>query len=188
MLSNHLILCQLLSLPALNLSHLIGFFSSESALQVRWPTNWSFTFGGSNSSGYSVLISFRIDWFDLIAVQGTLKNFLQHHSSKAPILRHSVFFMVQLSYPYMTTRKTIALTIWTFVSRVMSLLFNMLSRFVIAFFPRNKHLLISWLQSLSAVILEPKKKICHCFHFPPFYLLWSDGTGCHTFSFLNVEF
>ena len=145
-------------------------FSSESALQARWPKNWSVTFGVSPFSEYSVLISFRLDWFDLIAVQGTLKSLLQRHSSKAPILRHSVFFMVQLSYLYMTTRKTIALTMWTFFSRVMSLLFKMLSRFVIDFFPRNKHLLISWLQSLSAVKLEPKKKIYHCFHFSPLYL------------------
>ena len=116
-------------------------------------------------------------WFDLLAVQETLKSLLQHHSSKASVLRRSAFFIVQLSHPYMTTGKTIALTRWIFVDKVMSLLFNMLSRLVIAFLPRSKHLLISWLQSPSAVILEPPKiNICHCFHI---YLPWSDGTGCH---------
>ena len=135
----------------------IGVFSNESVLYIRWPKYWSFSFSISPSNEYSGLISFRIDWLDLLAVQGTLKSLLQLHSSKASILRHSAFFMVQLSHPYLTTGKTIALTRQTFVSKVMSLLFNMLSRLVIAFLPRSKHLLISWLQSPSAVILEPKK-------------------------------
>ena len=149
---------------------------------------WSFSFSISPSSEYSGLISFRIDWFDLLAVQGTPKSLLQHHSSKVSILQCSAFFTVQLSYPYMTTGKTIALTRWTFVSKVMSLLFNMLSRLVIAFLPRSKCLLISWLKSPSAVILEPQKTVSHCFHCFLIYLPRSDGTGCHDFSFLNVEF
>ena len=128
---------------------------------------WGFSFRISPSNEYSGLISFRIDWLDLLAVQGTLKSLLQHHSSKASILWHSAFFMVHLSHPYMTTRKTIALSIWTFVRKVMSLLFNTLSRFVIAFLPRSKHLLISWLQSSSSVILKPKKIKSLCFHFFP---------------------
>ena len=132
---------------------------------------WSFSFSISPSNEYSGLISFRIDWLDLLAVQGTLKNLLQHHSSKASILQHSAFFIVQLSHPYMTTGKTIALTRWTLVGKVMSLLFNMLSRLVIAFLPRSKYLLISWLQSPSAVILEPSQnKLCHCFHCFAIYL------------------
>jgi len=132
-------------------------FSNDLVLRIRWPNNWSFSLSISPSSEYSGLISFRIDWLDLFAVQGTLKSLLQHHSSKASILRRSVFFSVQLSHPYMTTGKTIALTRCTFVGKVMSLLFNMLSWLVIAFLPRSKHLLISWLQSPSAVILELKK-------------------------------
>ena len=156
MLSNHLILCcPLLIWPSLFPS--IRIFSNELALHVRWPKYGSFSFSISHYNEYSGLISFRIDWSDLLAVQGTLKNLLQHHNSKASVLLYSVFFMVQLSHPYMTPGRTIALTIWTFVSKVMSLLFNTLSRFVIAFLPRSKHLLISWLQSQSAVILEPKK-------------------------------
>ena len=122
-----------------------------------WAKYWSFSFSISPSNEYSGLISFRMDWLDLLAVQGTLKSLLQHHSSKASILRHSAFFTVQLSHPYMTTGKTIALTRWTFIGKVVSLLFNMLSRSVITFLPRSKHLLISWLQSPSAVILEPQK-------------------------------
>ena len=130
-----------------------------------------------------------MDWLDLLVVQGTLKSLLQHHSSKASILQCSAFFIVQLSHLYMTTGKTIALTRWTFVGKVMSLLFNMLSRLVIAFLPRSKHLLISWLKSPSAVILEPPKiKVCHCLHCFPIYLPWSDRTRCHDLSFLNVEF
>ena len=142
--------------PGLNLSqHQV--LSNESALHIRWPKYWNFSFSISPSNEYSGLISFSIDWFDLLAVQETLKSLLQHHSSKTSILRHSAFFIVQISHPYMTNGKTIALTIWTFVDKVMSLLFNMLSRLIIAFLPRIKHPLISWLQSLSAVILETKK-------------------------------
>ena len=129
-----------------------------------------------------------LDLLDLLAVQGTLKSLLQHHSSKASILRRSTFFIVQLSHPYVTTGKTIALTRQTFDDKVMSLLFNMLSRLVMAFLPRSKRLSISWLQSPSAVILEPKKIVCHYFHCFPIYLPWSDGTGCHDLCFLNVEF
>ena len=143
--SNHLILCRpLLLLPSIFPS--IRVFSNESALHIRWPEYWSFSFSISPSNEHSGLITFRMDWLDLLAVQGTLKSLLQHHSSKASILQHSAFFIVQLSHPYMTTGKTIALTRRTFVGKVMSLLFNMLSRFVITFLPRSKHLLISWLQ------------------------------------------
>ena len=141
--------------------------SSELAFRIRWPKYWSFSLSIGSSNEFSGLFFFRIDWLDLLAVQRTLKSLLQHYSLKASILWCSAFLMVQLSHSYMTTRKTIALTIWTSVGKVMSLLFNMLSRFVIAFLPRSKRLLISWLQSPSTVILEPKKrKICHCFHFP----------------------
>ena len=154
--SNHLILCcPLLFLPSIFPS--IRVFSSESDLRIRWPKYWSFSFSISPSNEYSGLISFRINWLDLLAVQGTLKSLLQHHSSKASIHWCSVFFIVQLSHPYMTTGKTIALTRRTFVGKVMSLLFNMLCRLVIAFLTRSKCLSISWLQSPSAVILEPKK-------------------------------
>ena len=135
----------------------IRVFSNESALHIRWPKYWSFSFKISPSNEHLRLISFRMDWLGLLAVQGTLKSLLQYHSSKASILQCSAFFIVQLSHPYMTTEKTIALTRWTFVGKVMSLLFNMLSRLVITFFPRSKHLLISWLQSPSSVILEPRK-------------------------------
>jgi len=154
--SNHLILCYpRLLLPSIFPS--IRVFSKELALCIRWLKYWSFSFSIRPSTQYLGLIFLMIDWFDLIAVQGTLKSFLQHHSSKAPILWHSAFFMVQLLHPYMTTEKTIALIMWTFVSKVISLFFNMLSRLVIAFLPRSKHLLTSWLQSPSTVILEPKK-------------------------------
>ena len=153
--SNHLILCHpLLLLPSIFPS--IKVLSNESALPIRWPKYWSFSFSIIPSKEIPGLISFKMDWLDLLAVQGTLKSLLQHHSSKASILWHSAFFIVQLSHPYMTTGKTIALTRWTFVGKVMSLLFNMLSRLVITFLPRTKRLLISWLQSPSAVILEPK--------------------------------
>ena len=135
----------------------IRVFSNESALPIRWPKYWSFSFNTSPSKENPGLISFMMDWLDLLAVQGTLKSLLQHHSSKASILQHSAFFIVQLSHPYMTTRKTMALTRWTFVDKVMSLLFNMLCMLVITFLPRRKCLLISWLQSPSAVILEPRK-------------------------------
>ena len=154
--SNHLILCRpLLLLPSIFPS--IGVFSNESALRIRWPKYWSFNFNISPYNEHSGLISFRMDWLDLLAVQGTFKSLLQHHSSKLSILQHSAFFIVQLSHPYMTTEKTIALTRQTFIDKVMFLLFNMLSRLVITFLPRSKHLLISSLQSPSAVILEPKK-------------------------------
>ena len=168
--SNHLILCHpLLLLPSIFPS--IRVFSNESILHIRWPKYWSFSFSISPSNEYSGLISFRINWWDLLAVQGTLKSLLQHHSSKASILRCSALFIVQLSHPYMTTEKTIALTRWTFVGKVMSLLFNMLSRLVVTFLPRSKCLLISWLQSPSAVILEPpKNKVSHCFHCFPISL------------------
>ena len=161
--SNHLILCHpLLLLPSIFPS--IRVFSNESALRIRWPKDWSFSFNVSPSNEHLGLISFRMDWLDLLAVQGTLQSLLQHHSSKASILSHSAFFIVQLSHPYMTTGKTIALTSRTFAGKVMSLLFNMLdfpgnmpSRLVITFLQRSKHLLISRLQSPSAVILEPTK-------------------------------
>ena len=153
--SNHLILCHpLLLLPSTVPS--IRVFSNESVLHISWPKYWSFSFSISPSNEYSGLISFRMDWLDLLAVPGTLKSLLQHHSSKASILWSSAFFMVQLSYPYMGTGKTIALTRWAFVE-VISLLFNMIFRLVITFLPRSKHLLISWLQLPSAVILEPQK-------------------------------
>ena len=154
--SNHLILCRpLLCLPSVFPS--IGVLSNESALCIRWPKYWSFSFNISPSNEYSGLISFRIGWLDLLAVQGTLKNLLQYHSSKASILQCSAFLIVQLSYPYMTNGKIIALTRWTFVGKVTFVLFNMLSRLVITFLPRSKCLLISWLQSPSTVIWTPRK-------------------------------
>ena len=153
--SNHLILCcPLLLLPSI--FHSIRVFSNESVICIRWPKYWSLSFNTSPSNKYSGPIFLRMHWLNLLAVQGTLKSLLQHHRSKASILQHSAFFIVQLSHPYMTTGKTIALTRWTFVGKVMSLLFNMLSRLVITFLPRSKRLLISWLQSPSAVILEPQ--------------------------------
>ena len=164
----------------------IRVFSNESTLLIRWPKYWSFSLSISPSNEHPGLI-FRMDWLDLLAVQGTLLSLLQHHSSKASILRCSAFFTVQLSHPCMTTGKTIALTRWIFVDKVMSVLFNMLSRLFIAFLPRNKCLLISWLQSPSAVILEPPKIKFDCSHCFPIYLTWSDGTGCHDLRFLNVE-
>ena len=153
--SNHLILCRPLLLPSVYPS--IRGFSSESVLCIRWPKYWSFSFSISPSNEYSGLISFRMDWLELLEVQGTLKSLLQHHSSKVSCLRCSAFFIVQLSHPYMTTGKTIALTRWTFIDKVLCLLYNMLSRLVIAFLPRSRRLLISWLRSPSAVTLEPKK-------------------------------
>ena len=153
---NHLILCHLLLLlPSIFPSNRV--FASESVLRIRWPKDWSFSFSISPSNEYSGLISFRMEWLDLLAVQGTLKSLLQHYSSKSSILRCSAFFIVHLSHPYLTTGKTIALTRWTFVGKVISLLFNMLSSLIIAFLPRRTCLLISWLQSPSAVILEPRK-------------------------------
>ena len=162
--SKHLIFCRpLLLLPSIFPS--IRVFSNESALSIRWPKYWSFSFKISPSNEHPGLISFRMDWLDLLAIQGTLKSLLQHHSSKASILLRSAFFTVQLSHPYVTTGKTIALTRRTFADKVMSLLFNMLSRLVITFLPRSKRPLISWLQSPSAVILEgPKNKVSHYFH------------------------
>ena len=184
--SNHLILCgPLLLLPPIPPSTTV--FSNESTLHMRWPKYWSFSFNISHSNEHPGLISFRMDWLDLLAVQGTLKSLLQHHSSKASILRCSAFFIVHVSHLYTTTAKTIALTRRTFVGKVMSLLFNMLSRLVITFLLRSKRLLISWLQSPSAVILEPpQNKVSHYFHCFPIYLPWSDGTGSHVLSFLNV--
>ena len=170
MQSNHLILCHLLLLPP-SIFPSISVFSNESVLHIRWSKFWSFSFSISPSNEYSGLIPFRMDWLDLLAVQGTLKSLLQHHSSKASILRCSAFFIVQLSHPYMTTGKNMALTRWTFVSKVISLFFNMLSRFVITFLPRSKRLLISWLQTLSAGILEcPQNKAYNCFHCFTIYL------------------
>ena len=166
--SNHLILCHPL-LPA-SIFPSIRVISSESVLPIRWPKYWSFSVTISPSNEYSGLTSFRTDWLDLLAVQGTLKSLLQHHSSKTSILQCSAFFIVQLSHPYMTTGKTKALTRGTFVGKATSLLFNMLSRLIIAFLPRSKHLSISWLQSPSAVILEPPKIVFHCFHCLPIYL------------------
>ena len=185
--SNHLILCHpLLLLPSIFPNSRV--FPKESVLFIRWPKYRSFSFSISPSNEYSGLISFRIDWFDLLAVQGTLRSLTQHHSSKASILRCSAFFVIQLSHPYMTTGKTIALTRWTFVSKVTSLLLNMLSRFVIAFLSRSKYLLILWLQSSSSDFGVQENKICHCFHFFSIYLLSSDRTRYYDLSFLNVEF
>ena len=172
---------------ALNLSQHQSL-SSEFALHIRWSKYWIFIFSISPSNDYSGLISFGMDWLDLFAVQGTLKSLLQYHSSKASILRPSTFLIVQLSHPYMTIGKTVALTRWTFVGKVMSLLFNMLSRLVIAFLPRSKHILISWLHSPSTVFRAQENKLCHCFHFLCTYLPWSDGNRCHDLRFLNVEF
>ena len=157
MTSNHRILCRRPVLLLPSIFPRIRVFSNDSALHIRWPKYWSFSFNTSASNEHPGLISFRMDWLDLLAAQGTLKSLLQHHSSKASILWHSAFFMVQFSHPYITTGKTIALTRWIFVGKVTSLLFNMLSRLVIAFLSKSKHLLISWLQSPSAVIWEPKK-------------------------------
>ena len=181
--SSHLILCRpLLLLPPIPPS--IRVFPNESTFCMRWPKYWSFSFSIIPSKEHLKLICFRMDWLDFLAVQGTLKSLLQHHSSKASILQCSAFFTVQLSHPYMTTGKTVALTRRTFVGKVMSLLLNVLSRLVITFLPRSKHLLISWVQSPFAVILDPKNKVWHCF---PIYLPWSDGTKCHDLHFLNVE-
>ena len=165
----------------------IRVFSNESALRMRWPTYWSFSFTIIPSKEHPGLISFRMDWLDFLAVQGTLKSLLQHYSSKASVLQRSAFFTVQLSHPYMTTGKTITLTRRTSVGKVMSLLFNTLSTLVITFLPRSKRLLISWLQSPSAVILEPKIIKTDSFHCFLIYFPWSDGTRCHNLSFLNVE-
>ena len=172
--------------PAFSLFQDQGLFRWVSFC-IKWPKYWSFSFSISPSNEHPGLISFRMDWLELLSVQGTLQSLPQHHNSKSSILWHSTFFIVQLSHLYMTTAKTIALTRWTFVGKVMSLPFNMLSRLVTAFLPRSKHLLISRLLP-SAVILEPpqiKSLTVHCF---PIYLPWSDWIGCHDFHFLNVEF
>ena len=167
--SNHLILCRPLLLPP-SIFPSIRVFSTESVLHIRWPKYWSFSLNISPSNEYSGLISFRMDWLDFLVVQGTLKSLLQYYSSKVSILWRSAFFTVQLSHPYMTTGKTIALTIQTFVGNVLSLLLNILSTLVITFLPRSKRLLLLWLQSTSAVILEPKKTVCHGFHCFSIYL------------------
>ena len=182
--------------PAIS-SSVVPFSSCPQSLPASesFPMSQLFAWGGQ-STGFSIipskeipgLISFRMDRLDVLAVQGTLKSLLQHHSSKASILRCSAFFTVQLSHPCMTTGKTIALTRRTCAGKVMSLLLNMLSRLVITFLARSKRLLISWLQSPSVVILEPRKIVWHCFHCFPIYFPWSGGTGCHDLGFLNVEF
>ena len=161
--SNHLILCCPLLLPP-SIFPSIRVFSNESVLHIRWPKYWSFNFSIMPSNEYSRLIFFRMDGLDLLAVQGTLKRLLQPHSSKASVLWYSAFFIVQLSHPYLTFGKTIAFTRWTFLGKVMSLLCNMLSNFVLTFLPRSKHLLISWVESICSDFGAPKNKVCHCFH------------------------
>ena len=186
MLSNYFILCYPLLLPP-SVFPSIRVFSNESVLHSRWPKYWSFSFSISPSNEYWGLVSFRMDWLDLLAVQGILKRLPQYQSSKASILWLSAFFIVQLSHPYMTTGKTIALTRWTFVDKYCPF-FNMMARLVIAFLSRSECLSISWLHSLSAVILEPPKiKSVNCFHCFPVYLPWSGGTGCRDLHFLNAE-
>ena len=184
--SKHLILCHpLLLTPWIFPS--IRIFSKESVLCIRWPKYWSFSFSISPFKEYSGLISFRMDWLDLLAVQGSLKSLFQHHSSKASILWHSTFFIVQLSHPYMTTGKTIASTGRTFVGKAMCLLFIMLSRLVIAFLPRSKCLNFMAAVTICSDLGAPQNKVSHCFHFFPIYLPWSEGTRCHDLSFLNVQ-
>ena len=183
--SNHFILCHPLLLSS-SIFPSIRVFSNESACCIRWPKYWSYSI--SPSSEYSGLISFQIDWIGLLAVQGTLRSLLQHHSLKASILQPSAFFMVQLTHPYMTAGKTKALAVQMFIGKVMSLLYNMLSRFIIAFLPRRKHLLISWLQSPSIVILEPEKRKSVCFHFLPIYLPWNNGTRYMIIVFWMLSF
>ena len=184
--SSHLILCRpLLLLPSILPS--IRVFSRGSVLCIRWPKYWSFSFSISPSNEYSGLISSRMDWLDLLAVQGTLKRLLQHHSSKASVLQCSAFFLVQLSHPYMTTGKTTPLTRWTFVGKVMSLPFNMLSGWVITCLPRSRHLNFMATVTICRDFGAQKSKVCCYFHCFPIYLLCSDGTGCHDLSFLNVE-
>ena len=186
--SSHLILCRpLFLLPPIPRS--IRVFSNESTLPMRWPKHWSFSLSIIPSKEIPGVISFRMDWLDLLAVQGILtKSLCQHYSSKPSILKHSAFFILQFSHPYMTTGKIIALTRRTFVGKVMSQLFNMLSRLVIAFLTRSKCLLISWLQSPSEVILELPKRVSHCFYCFPICLSRNDGTRCHDLHFLNVSF
>ena len=183
--SNHLILCRpLLLLPSIFPS--IKVFSNESALPIRWPKYWSFSFSISPSNEHPGPISFRMDWLDLLAVQGTLKSLLQHHSSKASTLWCSTFSIVQLSHPYMTTGSTIALTRQTFVDKVMSVLFNMLSRLVITFLPRSKCLNFMAAITICSDFGAPKNKVSHCFHCFPIYLPWSGGIGCHELRFLKM--
>jgi len=165
----------------------IGIFFKGSALRIRWPKYWSFSFSINIPNEYSGMIFCRIEWFDL-TVQETLKTFLQHYSSKASILQHSAFFIVQLSHPYMTTRKTIALTTWTFVSKVMPLLFNMLSRLIIAFLPRIKHLNFMAAVTICSDFVAPQNKVTHCFHCFSIYLSWNDGTRCYDLSFSMLRF
>ena len=172
--SNHLILCRPLRMPSIFPSIMV--FSNESALHIRWPKYWSFSFSISPFSEYSRLNSFRMGWFDLLAVQETLKSLLQHHSSKASVLRHSAFFIVQLSHSYMTTGKTTALTRWTFVGKVMSLLFNMLSRLVITFLLRSKRLNFMAAVTICSDFGGQENKVCHCFHCFPIYLHEVVGT------------
>ena len=190
--SCHLILCRPLLLLSL-IPPSIRVFSKESVLPIRWPKQWSFSIGPS--SEYSGLIFFRMDYLDLLAVQGTLKSLLQHHSSKALILRYSAFLTVQLSHPYMTTGKIIVLTRWTFVGKVISLLFNIMSRLVITFLPRSVFFFFQGVSFnfMAAVTIcsdfgAQENKVCHCLHCFSIYLPWSDGTRCHALSFLNVEF
>ena len=188
MTSNHLILCH--PLPLLpSIFSCIRVFSNESGLHIKWPKYWSFRFNISPFNEHSGLISFRMDWLNLLAVQGTLKSLLQYHSSKLSILQCSAFVIVQLSHPYMTTGKTTALTRWTLLTKQCLCFFNMLSGLVIHFLPRSKHLLISWLKLPSAVILEPPKyKVCHCFCYFPIYLPWSDGARYHDLSLWMLSF
>ena len=184
--SSHLILCRpLLLLPSIPPS--VRVFSNESTLCMRWPKYWSFSFSISPSNEHPGLISFRMDRFDLLAVQGTLKSLLQHHTSKASILQHSAFFKVQLSHPYMTTGKTIALTRRTFVGKVMSLLLNMLSRLVITFLPRRTSFNFMAATTICSDFGAQKNKVWHHFHCFPIYFPWSDETRLHDLSFLNVE-
>ena len=194
MSSNHLILCCPL-LFLLSIFPSIRVFSNESVLYIRRPKYWSFSLNIRPYNEYLVLISFKMDWLDLLAVQGTLKSLLQYHNSKVSILWHSAFFIVQISHPYMTNGKTIALTRWNFVGKVMSQLVNMLSRLVIAFLPRSKRLffLFFFFYFMAAVTIcsdfgASQNKVCHCFHCYPIYFPWSDGTRYHDLSFLNVEF
>ena len=184
--SNHLILHHPLLLPPSTFPS-IGDFSKDSLFHIRWLKYLCFSFSISPSNEYSRLISFKMDWLDLFAVQGTLKSLLQHHSSKASILQRSALFIVQLSHPYVTTGENIVLTRWTFLGKVVSLLFDVF-RVAPASLPRDKCLLISWLQSPSTVILEPRKIVCHCFHFFPIYRSWRDGSRGYDLSILNVEF
>ena len=185
--SNHLILCHPLLL-VVSIFPRIKVFSNESVLHIRWPKYWSFSFNISPSNKYSELISFRMDLLDLLAVQGTRKSLLQHQSSKASILQCSAFFIVQFSHPYMTTGKTIPLTKWTFVGKVISLLFNMLSRLVIGFLPRSKCLHFMAAITICSDFGAQKNKVSHCFHCFPIYLPWSDGTRCHILALWMLSF